>query len=115
MQRTLFPAVPNTAEAQWLGTVHALYAELDRNGGQLPFKLFRGWMRDRNIYVKEEVEALLDFLDCDLKPSTSLRHFGRQFLECETPEAQKVIMFRWLMGWNPLLVKSVGKVPIGFV
>jgi hypothetical protein len=64
-------------------------------------------MRDRNIYVKEEVDALLDFLDCDAKPATTIRHFGRQFLACETPEAQKIIMFKWLMGWNPLLVKSV--------
>ena len=58
MQRTLFPAVPNTAEAQWLGTVQALYAHLNQHGGQQSFKLFRGWMRDRNIYVKEEVDAL---------------------------------------------------------
>ena len=107
MQRTLFPAIPNTAEAQWLSTVQALYQELDRNGGQQPFKLFRGWMRDRNIYVKEEAEALLDFLDCDSKPNVSLRHFAKTYLECDTPQAQKVTMFRWLMGWNPLLVKSV--------
>jgi len=107
MQRTQFPAVPNTAEAQWLSTVQALYSELDKHGGKKPFKLFRGWMRDRNIYLKEEVDALLEFLDCDAKPVTTLRHFGRQFLGCETPEAQKTTMFRWLMGWNPLLVKSV--------
>ena len=107
MQRTLFPAIPNTAEAQWLSTVQALYQELTRHDGQRAFKLFRGWMRDRNIYVKEEVEELLEFLDCSAKPAVMLRHFGRTFLECETPQAQKVTMFRWLMGWNPLLVKAV--------
>ncbi|MEC8023246.1 MAG: hypothetical protein VX223_04890 [Myxococcota bacterium] len=107
MQRTLFPAIPNTAETHWLGTVQALYQELERHGGSHPFKLFRGWMRDRNIYVKEEAEALLDFLDCDAKPAVAIRHFGAMYLGCDTPQAQKVAMFRWLMGWNPLLVKSV--------
>ena len=82
--------------------MHALYAELDRNGGQL-LSIFRGGC-EIAISTKEEVEALLDFFDCDLKPSTSLRHFGGSF-GCETPEAQKVIMFRWL--WLESVVGSL--------
>jgi hypothetical protein len=106
-QRTEFPNLPNKIDAQYLPTMQEIFAELTRSGGQLPFKTFRSWLKERNLYNKEEVDDLLNMLGCESKPNVVLGPFGREFLAAETPEAQQRLLYRWLNAWNPFLTKYV--------
>ncbi|MBT9556755.1 MAG: hypothetical protein IV100_12045 [Myxococcales bacterium] len=110
-QRTVFPLLPNIADAQYLGIVQSLFAELSRSGGAVPFKTFRDWAKERNLYNKEEFEDLLNFLGCDrTQPAPGdvvIGDFGKRFLGTETVEGQQKLLYRWLHAWNPILVKAV--------
>lgn len=110
-QRTVFPLLPNIADAQYLGIVQSLFAELSRSGGAVPFKTFRDWAKERNLYNKEEFDDLLNFLGCDrTQPPPGdvvIGDFGKRFLGTEAVEGQQKLLYRWLHAWNPILVKAV--------
>ena len=110
-QRTVFPLLPNIADAQYIGIVQSLFAELHRSGGAVPFKTFRDWAKERNLYNKEEFEDLLNFLGCDrTQPPPGevvIGDFGKRFLATESVEGYQKLLYRWLHAWNPILVKAV--------
>ncbi len=106
-QRIVFPALPNTVDAAYIATAEAFFGHLAQQEGQLPFKKMRSWMKERNIYDKEEYEALCGFLGCQAKPDTVLGDFGRKFLACDTMEKRQEALFMWLTAWNPFLPKYI--------
>ena len=106
-QRTEFPSIPNTADTAYVPTLEALFRELERQGGSVAFKAFRSWMKERNIYDKNEVEALFDFLGCTAKPEFTLGDFARRFLQLESYEAKQAALYRWIHVQNPFLTKYV--------
>jgi hypothetical protein len=73
----------------------------------MSFRDVRTWMRERNIWHKDETMALLDFLGCGGKPTLNLGRFGEALLEAEGVEAQQDVLYRWLKAWNPFLCKYV--------
>ncbi len=106
-QRVVFPALPNIADAHYLGILQSIFGEIGRSGGRVPFKTFREWAKERNLYNKDEFDELMALLGCEVKPEVVLGEFGRKFAEATTPEAQQRLLYRWLWGWNPILVKAV--------
>jgi hypothetical protein len=106
-QRTVFPAIPNTAEAAYSAVLASLFAELDRAGGSIPFKVFRTWLKERNIYNKEEVDALMAYLGCQTKPEAVIGDFGRKYLACDTSDKQQTALYMWTHAWNRFLTKYV--------
>ena len=106
-QRTVFPAIPNTAEAQYPIVLNAVFTELQRREGPVPFKKFRPWLKERNIYNKEEVEELFHFLGCPSKPEFALGDFATKYLACGGSEEQKALLYQWVKAWNQFLVKYI--------
>ncbi len=105
-QRTVFPVLPNVIEQQYLFTLQSLFGELDRRG-PTPFKVFRDWLKERNLYNKEEAEDLLALLGCVAKPDVALGDFPRKFIAANGPEQQQRALYVWLNNWNPILTKYV--------
>ena len=106
-QRTVFPALPNTTEAQYLLILQGLFGELDRRGGDVPFKDFRNWLKERNLWSKEEAEDLFAFLGCRVRPNIVLGDFPRKFIACGGQEEQQRALYLWINAWNPFLTKYV--------
>lgn len=106
-QRTVFPTLPNIADAQYLGIIATMFGELSRRGGPVPFKDFRDWAKERNLYNKDEFPELLAMIGCPSKPDVTLGDFGKKFLAEGTPEAQQKSLYKWLWAWNPILIKAV--------
>ncbi len=106
-QRTVFPSIPNTAEGSYAPVLSSIFAELDRQGGSVPFKVFRSFLKERNIYDKEEVDELFAFLGCQTRPSFVLGDFGTKYLACDTPDKQQTALYLWVTAWNQFLPKYV--------
>ena len=87
--------------------IQRIFAELDRAGGNVEFRTFRQWLRDNELWNREESENLLQFLGCEAKPNVTLSDLGRRFLASPTPESQQALLYEWLCGWNPILHKFV--------
>lgn len=106
-QRTVFPSIPNTAEGAYIPVLQAIFGELANRGGAVKFKEVRSWLKERNIYNKEEVEELFAFVGCEWKPMTTMGDFAKKFISCNTPEGQQETLLRWVDAWNPILTKYV--------
>lgn len=106
-QRTVFPALPNTTEVAYIATLDAFFGHLARSEGQLPFKKMRSFLKERNVYDKEDYEELCQFLGCVGKPDTILGDFGRKYLACESIENRQEALFLWLNAWNHFLPKYI--------
>jgi len=106
-QRTEFPALNNLPEASYPSMVQSLFQEINRLGNNVPFKTLRPWLKEHNIYDKEQVDDLFFFLGCTYQPEVTTGDFPKQYMECKTPEDQQHLLYTWVNAWNPFLTKYV--------
>ena len=107
MQRTHFPLIPNTEPELYLSTLQQAFAEVQRHGGAMPFKEFRQWLRDRELWSREESEALMDFVGCEMRPNVVLGDFANRYMQADDMSGQQSLLYEWMRLWNPFLHKFV--------
>ena len=107
-QRVDYHVLPNTPDRILLDRTITILAQIDRE--QPTFKAFRAWMRELNIWKKDETPAALEFFGVrglDGRGRISLAPIAKRLLAAEDPTARQKLLFRHLLDANSILVKYV--------
>lgn len=107
-QRVSFMVLPNTMDQILLDRCVTILAHVERE--QPDFKTLRTWLREQNVWKKEETPEALDLVGLrglDGRGAIALAPVARKLLAADTPDARKQALFQHLLEANPILVKYV--------
>lgn len=102
-QRVDFAAFPGVREENMLATMNKVYGHIRRN--QMTSREFRDWLKDENLWNKDEAPALFSFLDVLQDGVVRLGPWAERFFAADTEEAMRDQVYRRLIDENTLLVK----------
>ncbi len=102
-QRIDFAAFPGVREENMLASMNKVYGHIRRN--QMTSREFRDWLKDENLWNKDEAAALFSLLDVLQDGVVRLGPWGERFFAADTEEAMRDQVYRRLLDENTLLVK----------
>ncbi len=104
-QRVEFPFFPGIREDAALATLNKILGHIRRN--QLASRDFRDWLKDENLWNKDEAPQLLALCDILTDGTVRLGPWAERFFAAEHEEAMREHLYRRLTDENVLLVKYV--------
>ncbi|MSQ84825.1 MAG: hypothetical protein EXR77_18460 [Myxococcales bacterium] len=102
-QRIDFAFFPGVREDGLLATLNKVYGHIRRNS--LSTREFRDWLKDENLWNKDEMPQLLAFCDIATEGSARLGPWAERFFAADTEEAMRDLIYKRLSDENLLLVK----------
>lgn len=104
-QRVEYASLPNTSPAGYLGAMNKVYGHVKRN--RLKWRDFRDWLREQNLWSKDDMPVVLSLLDVATQPTVALGPFAEKFFAAAKEDDAKALLFQRLREANIILVKSV--------
>ncbi|MBM4343618.1 MAG: hypothetical protein FJ100_09605 [Deltaproteobacteria bacterium] len=102
-QRVDFAFFPGVREENMLATLNKVYGHIRRNA--LTAREFRDWLKDENLWNKDEMPQLLSLCDIWTEGAVRLGPWAERFFAADTEEAMREQVYKRLCDENLLLVK----------
>ncbi len=102
-QRVDFAFFPGVREDNLLATLNKVYGHIRRNA--LASREFRDWLKDENLWNKDEMSQLLSLCDILTDGTVRLGPWAERFFAADTEEAMREQVYKRLCDENLLLVK----------
>ncbi len=102
-QRVDFAFFPGVREDNCLATLNKVYGHIRRNA--LAQREFRDWLKDENLWNKDEMPQLLALCDIVTEGTVRLGPWAERFFAADTEEAMREQVYKRLCDENLLLVK----------
>lgn len=104
-QRVEYAPIPNTTPAGYLAAMNKVFGHIKRN--RLKWRDFRDWLREQNLWSKDDMPIVLSLLDVETQPAVTLGPFAEKFFAAAKEDDARAILFQRLREANIILVKSV--------
>jgi hypothetical protein len=104
-QRVNYAVIPNTPEKSYLTTINKVLGYVARNPAN--FKDFREWLRENQLWDRDQTPIALELMGVSLKPQLGLTELGSQLYRAEGEPGQRMALFKAFRDRNTLLCKFV--------
>ena len=104
-QRIDFAFFPGVREEQLLATLNKVMGHIRRN--QLGTREFRDWLKDENLWNKDDAPQLLSLIDVLIDGTARLGPWAERFFAADNEEQMRDALYKRLCDENLLLMKYV--------
>ena len=104
-QRVDYAPIPNVVPGGYISTINKMLGHVKRN--RLKMKEFRDWLREQNLWSKEDIPLVLSVIDVVTQPLVALGPFAEQLFAAEKEDDAKNLLYARLRSLNLILTKSV--------
>lgn len=102
-QRIDYAVFPGVREDAYIATINKVFGHIRRS--QLSLRDLREWLKDENLWNKEDAHHLLAFLDIHTDGQVRLGPWAESLFNAPDEEQGKELLFKRLIDQNTLLVK----------